>query len=96
MYADDMLLCQEYAGPSLQTALCLIKRFGEFLGLQINWGKSQILPLDIGAPTVNHSSMLLVRASHIKYLGIQISHSLQDYIHVNRLSLDPFWVSWGT
>lgn len=83
-----MLLYWEDAGcPSLQASLRLNKMFGDFSGLQINWRKSQILPLDIGAPTVNQASMPLVRASHIEYLGIKISRSLQDYIHLNTVPL---------
>ena len=50
LYADDMLLYLSVAGPSLQTALQLITQFGKFSGLQINWTKSHILPLDLGPP----------------------------------------------
>lgn len=55
LYADDKLLCLEDAGPSLQAALRLIKRFRDFSGLQINWGKSKIIFLDIGAPNVEQA-----------------------------------------
>lgn len=78
-----MLLYLKDAGPSLQAALQLIKRFGVFSGLQINWAKSQILPLKFGAPTAEQAAFPLVRASKIKYLGVQVSRSLTDYIGLN-------------
>lgn len=88
LYADDMLLYLNDAGSSLQDALQLIKRLGIFSGLQINWAKSQILPLYIGAPTADQAALPLVRASRIKYLGIQVSCSLTDYISLN---LEPLY-----
>lgn len=83
LYADDMLLYLADAGPSLQTALHVITTFGLYSGLQINWAKSQILPLDLGAPTSEQAALPLVRASIIKYLGIHVSRSIPDFIALN-------------
>lgn len=83
LYADDMLVYLADAGPSLQTSLQLITDFAAFSGLQINWAKSQILPLDLDAPTADQAAFPLVRASNIKYLGVRVSRSLQDYITLN-------------
>lgn len=70
LYANDMLLYLEDAGPSLSAALHLIQHFGAFSGLQINWSKSQFLPIDITAPTAAQEALPLVRTDQFKYLGI--------------------------
>ena len=57
--------------------------FGTYSGLRINWTKSQILPLDAGAPTANQAVLPLVRASTIKYLGVTVSRPLFDYVTLN-------------
>lgn len=82
LYADDMLLYAD-AGPSLQTALQTITAFGVFSGLQINWTKSHILPLDLGAPSADQDALPLVRTNNIKYVGVLVSRSLRDYISLN-------------
>lgn len=83
LYAEDMLLYLADAGPSLQTALQLITAFGTFSGLQINWTKSHILPLDLGVPSADQDALPLVRTNSIKYLGVHVSRSLEDYIPLN-------------
>lgn len=85
--ADDMLLYLEDAGQSLLTALETIKQFGNYSGLWINWDKSQILPLDIGAPTEIQASSPFI-LSKMKYLGIMITRSPDDYI---RLNIEPLF-----
>lgn len=55
MYADDTLLYLDDSDSSLPLALDLIKRFGTFSGLRINWDKSQILPLDSFPPPRNRA-----------------------------------------
>lgn len=88
-----MLLYLADAGPSLQTALQLITDFGAFSSLQINWAKSQILPLDFDVPTADEALLPLVRTSNIKYLGVQVSCSLQDYIALN---IEPLYSTLKT
>lgn len=88
LYADDMLLYLEDSGPSLATALQLIKQFGEYSGLQINWSKSQTLPLDVDVPSVAQAALPLVRASQIKYLGVHCSRAPADCIGLN---LEPLF-----
>lgn len=65
LYADDMLLYLEDSGPSLEAALRLLKQFGEYSGLQINWSKSQILLLDLDALSAAQAALPLVRANQI-------------------------------
>lgn len=78
----------EDAGSSLTAALGLIKQLREFSGLQINWDKSQILPLDIGPPTAHKVNLPLLRTSHMKYLGVQVSRSTSEYA---RLNVEPLY-----
>lgn len=56
LYADDMLLYLSDSGSSLKTALETIQTFGKHSGLKINWDKSQILPIDTGAPSQSQAS----------------------------------------
>lgn len=51
--------------------------------MQINWSKSQFLPLDVDAPTADQAALPLVRTSRIRYLGAQISRTLTEYIDLN-------------
>ena len=83
MYADDTLLYLADSGPSLHAALQTIEQFGIFSGLKINWGKSQILPIDCFPPSESQSSMPLQRVDVIKYLGVHISRRPADYIALN-------------
>lgn len=83
LYADDTLLYLADSGPSLHNALQTIEGFGTFSGLNINWEKSQILPIDSFPPTEEQTNLPLQRVALIKYLGIQISRSPSDYIALN-------------
>lgn len=88
LYADDMLLYLEDADPSLTAALHLIQQFGTFSELQINWSKSQILPINITAPTAAQEALPLETTNQFKYLGVRCSRSLMDYTHLN---LEPMY-----
>lgn len=88
LFADDMLLYLEGAGPSLTAALHLIQQFGTFSGLQNNCSKSKILPTDVTAPAAAQAALPLVRTYKIKYLGVQCSRSLKDYMPLN---LEPLY-----
>lgn len=68
--------------------LHLIDDFGTFSGLQIIWDKSQILPLDLGAPSSDQALLpLLSRTSQIKYLGVYVSCSPQEL----SLNVEPLY-----
>lgn len=71
---------------TLVVALRHIERFGEFCGLQINWRKYQILPLNLEAPSADQASLPMIRASQIKYLGVQVSQAPAEY---TRLNVEP-------
>lgn len=83
LYADDTLLYLADPGLSLHTALNVIEQFGTFSGLRINWGKSQILPIDSFPPTESQANLPLQRVDIIKYLGVKISKNPVDYISLN-------------
>lgn len=83
-----MLLYLEDVGPSLKVALNLIESFGAFSGLQINWDKSQILPLDFATPNADQAHLSLQQVSQNKYLGIQVTRTLADY---TRLNVEPLY-----
>lgn len=68
LYAYDMLLYLEDAGPSLQLALEVIQKFGRYSSLKINWDKSQIVPIDVSVPPELQTSSPLLRVSSMTYL----------------------------
>lgn len=86
-YADDTLLYLDDSDNSLPLALALIKRFGTFSGLKINWDKSQILPLDSFSPPRDRAMLPLQRVDAIKYLGIRTTRDPADYIPLNIVPL---------
>lgn len=49
LYADDMLLFFNDAGPSLQGALTVLDTFAAVTGLRVNWSKSLLFPIDQAA-----------------------------------------------
>ena len=49
LYADDMLLFLNDAGPSLQGALSVLDTFALVTGLRVNWSKSLLFPIDQAA-----------------------------------------------
>lgn len=83
IYADDTLSYLADSGPSLHNALQTIEQFGKFSGLKINWGKSQILPIESFPPTESQTNMPLQRVDIIKYLGVHISRTPADYVTLN-------------
>lgn len=83
MYADDTILYLADQGPSLQAALKLIEQMGGYSGLRINWDKSQILPVDVFPPPLTSPPLPLARVSKIKYLGVEVTRDLVDYIPLN-------------
>lgn len=95
LYADDIILYLADLGSSLNRVLCLIDRFGKFSGLQINWSKSHILPLDPFHRTLQHKSLPLQWCSSIKYLGIEVTHHIPDFLIINVNPLIEF-VRGGT
>uniref|UniRef100_A0A803K4F0 Reverse transcriptase domain-containing protein n=1 Tax=Xenopus tropicalis TaxID=8364 RepID=A0A803K4F0_XENTR len=72
LYADDTLLYLADPYNSFDTVLDIIESFGTFSGLQINWEKSIIFPLDDQVPVMADPECTLKIANTFKYLGITI------------------------
>lgn len=83
MYADDLILFLNDPGPSLQAALGILSGFTACSGLKVNLDKSQILPIDTVAQPLSDPNLPLILANKIKYLGIYISSSTDDYYTVH-------------
>ncbi|XP_072012556.1 peroxisomal membrane protein PEX14 isoform X1 [Engystomops pustulosus] len=81
LYADDTLVYLGDVGPSLESLLSLIERYGGFSGLRVNWDKSALFPLsDVGV----HSLPVPVQVvSTFKYLGVQVSRKVQAFTELN-------------
>lgn len=63
--------------------MILISIFGQLSGSQINWDKSELLPIDeLKAPLSNQASQIQIKHT-LRYLGIEISWKVKDYINLN-------------
>lgn len=73
MYADDILLTLSNPVHSISKVLELIKSFGKFSGYQINWSKSEAIPLNSKTFSVDLSNTPFVcKPEGMRYLGITI------------------------
>lgn len=87
LYADDILLFLGDMSNSLLKAMRIVESFGSFTGLEINWEKSELLPIDpISEPTV-HAMPQLVIVDALKYLGIVMMKDPNQYISKNLIPL---------
>lgn len=83
LYADDMLLFLRDTSHSLLEVMSIIKLFGHYSGLTINWSKSALMVLDgdHGVALPDHCPIPLVTS--FKYLGIQVAPRIGDYCSLN-------------
>lgn len=89
LYADDMLLFLEDTDSSLIAAFEVIKRYGSYSGLTINWSKSVLMPIDGQSMVGRDLGVPLVCSDTFRYLGVEISVDLTRY---EKLNLDPIFV----
>lgn len=68
LYADNTLLYFHDAHSSLRAAFAIFDEFGKYLGIQINWNKAVLFPLDLGARETAVPTPLLW-AEELKSLG---------------------------
>lgn len=83
MYADDTMLLLGDTSNSLTEAMSVIKQFGKYSGLVINWTKSSLLLLDRDPPTTQQNMQDIPVSTSFKYLGIQITAHILDYVNLN-------------
>lgn len=86
MYADNVLLFLGDTQSSLRAAMGIVKYFGYFSGLVINWEKSVLLPID---PLIEPLSQQVtqIRVSQMRYLDINITRDPGQYITGNVVPL---------
>lgn len=87
LYADDILLFLADTQESLETAMRIVREFGNFSGLLINWEKSVILPIDTLCEPLPHQASQVQVVRHMKYLGINITRDPSQYISGNLVPL---------
>lgn len=73
LFADDLILFLRVQSPTLLEELRILERFAALSGLHTNWGKSLILPIDLGAKAVVNPNSSLQWETIIRYLGVNIS-----------------------
>lgn len=83
MYADDTMLLLGDTSESLSEAMRVIGRFGQYSGLIINWTKSSLLLLDRELPPSQDNIMDIPVSTSLKYLGIQVTPRVLDYVSLN-------------
>lgn len=80
LYADDILLYLNDAGLSLQGALDLMNAYSAVTGLRVNWSKSFLFPIDLGAQATAFPDTPLQWVTEFKYLGVVISRKVSDFL----------------
>lgn len=83
LYADDLLLFLNYAGPTLQGALQILDSFSTVTGLKVNWAKLLLFPIDTEAPSMAPNDIPLQWVENFKYLGVIISCQSSEFISLN-------------
>ncbi|XP_073497707.1 exosome complex component RRP46 isoform X1 [Phyllobates terribilis] len=85
LYADDLLLFLGDPSESLSCAMQIIERFGAISGLKINWSKSVLFKVDRDVEWTDREKEenKLQCKEVFKYLGIQVSLSVSDYLNIN-------------
>lgn len=83
LYADDILLYLGDVDSSLGPVMALIGEFGDWLGLQINWDKSELLPVDPLPDAFPPAAVPLQVVSEFQYLGVKVNTRPLDYIQLN-------------
>lgn len=79
LYVDNILFLGD-THSSLTAVKNIIKDFGRFSGLDINWGKSVLLPVGpLESPLPSGISQIEV-VSKMKYLGIFVTKDPRQYI----------------
>lgn len=68
---------------SLITIMNLMLRFGSFPGFKINWDKSFLFPLDDLQPPLPNIASQVQTVHNVKYLGVEVSRHVGDYITLN-------------
>lgn len=69
LYANDTMLLLGDMSTSLTEAMNVIRRFGEYSGLVINWTKSSLLLLD-REPSSSLTMQNIPVSTSFRYLGI--------------------------
>lgn len=83
LYADDLLLFLNDAGPSLQGALKILDSISIVTGLKVNWNKSLLFPIDMEACSTASNDIPLQWVENFKYLGVVISRQASDFFPLN-------------
>ena len=83
LYAFDILLYLGDTEQSLVKAMNIVEEFGSFTGLEINWGKSELLPVDPIRETVPLGMPQLTVVDTLRYLGILVTKDPNQYMEKN-------------
>uniref|UniRef100_A0A3Q1BKU0 Reverse transcriptase domain-containing protein n=1 Tax=Amphiprion ocellaris TaxID=80972 RepID=A0A3Q1BKU0_AMPOC len=88
LYADDVLLFLSNPEVSMVRIIEIIKSFGQFLGYDINYSKSEAMPLTLHTPSTSSSAVpFRWSPSGFVYLGIHITLSLSGLYKANFIPL---------
>lgn len=74
------------ADPSLQGTLNVMNAYSVVTGLKVNWAKSLLFPIDLGAQATACLDTPLQWVTEFKYFGVVISRQVSDYFPIN---IDP-------
>lgn len=97
LYANDLFLND---APPLQGLLTIMDMFSTYMGLRVDWNKSQLIPVDGGG--LRRSSTVTLPLQWVDtftYLGIVVSHNVSDFkilnLHPAPLDVRSKLKAWG-
>ncbi len=83
LYADDILLYVTQPRITIPSILKMFNLFGSFSGYKINWGKSELLPVQGVVQNWLKELPLRIASDSITYLGIVITKKYNDLYKAN-------------
>uniref|UniRef100_A0A669D0H5 Reverse transcriptase domain-containing protein n=1 Tax=Oreochromis niloticus TaxID=8128 RepID=A0A669D0H5_ORENI len=88
LYADDLLIFISNPKISLPAMLSILRQFGQFSGYKLNLYKSELFPVDGGAPVFDYTTLpFKIAGNQFTYLGVIITRKHNCLFKANLLPL---------
>lgn len=83
LYANDILVYLADWKSSLESLQDMVNEFGSYSGLQVNWAKSVLYPIDDLSTLEISSNSRLLLVERFTYLGIVVHRDVRQFDELN-------------